>query len=68
MSAYLPYRTKVFIGINVRDIRNCQNREIFKPTKIISQQVLVAPRGGALSGKVPTRLISKTKTNPLKAL
>ena len=45
MSAYLPYRTKVFIGINVRDIRNCQNREIFKPTKIISQQVLVAQTG-----------------------
>ena len=38
----IPYRTKVFIGINVREIRDCQNRERFKPTKSISQQVLVA--------------------------
>ena len=30
-------------------------------------ETLIGP-GGALSGKVPTRLISKTKTNPLKAL
>ena len=36
----LPYRTKVFIGINVREIRDCQNRENFKPTKNNLQQVL----------------------------
>ena len=38
----LPYRTKVFTGINVREIRDCQNRERFKATKSISQQLLVA--------------------------
>ena len=38
----LPYRTIVFIGINVREIRDCQNPERFEPTKNISQQVLVA--------------------------
>ena len=38
----LPYRTKVFIGINVREIRDCQNRERFKPTKTNFQQALDA--------------------------
>ena len=38
----LPYRTKVFIGINVREIRYCQNRKRFKPAKSISQQMLLA--------------------------
>ena len=38
----LPYRTKVFIGVNVREIRDCQNRERFKPTKSMIHQVLVA--------------------------
>ena len=35
---------------------------------VYSGKSLGAPPGGALSGKVPTRLISKIKTNPLKAL
>ena len=39
---YIPYRTIVFIGINVREIRDCQNCERFEPTKNIIQQVLVA--------------------------
>ena len=34
--------TKVFIGIDVREIRDCQNRERFKPTKSMPHQVLVA--------------------------
>ena len=38
----IPYRTKVFIGINVRKIRDCQNRERFKPTKSNFQQALHA--------------------------
>ena len=38
----IPYRTKVFIGINVREIRDCQNRERFKPTKNNFQQALDA--------------------------
>ena len=33
LNRQIPYRTKVFIGINVREIRDCQNREEFKPTK-----------------------------------
>ena len=33
----LPYRTKLFIGINVREIHDCQNRERFNPTKNSSQ-------------------------------
>ena len=28
-SEHLPYRSKLFIGINVRKIRDCQNRELF---------------------------------------
>mgnify|MGYP001804273801 CR=1 FL=1 len=39
---FIPYRTKVFIGINFPEICNCQNRERFIPTKNIIQQVLVA--------------------------
>ena len=35
---------------------------------IVFFSVRFRPRGGALSGKVPIRLINKTKTNPLKAL
>ena len=38
----LPYRTKVFIGINIREIHDCQNRARFKPTKSITYQVPVA--------------------------
>ena len=38
----IPYRTKLFIGINVREIRDCQNRERFKPTKTNFQQALDA--------------------------
>ena len=38
----IPYRTKVFIGINVCEIRDCQNRKTFRPTKTHLQQVLVA--------------------------
>ena len=38
----IPYRTKVFIRINVREIRDCQNRERFKPTKNNIQQALDA--------------------------
>ena len=38
----LPYRTKVFIGINVREIPDCQNREGFKPTKNNYHQALHA--------------------------
>ena len=30
------------IGINIREIRDCQNRKRFEPTKNISHQVLVA--------------------------
>ena len=36
------YRTKSFIGINVREISDCQNREKFKPAKTYFQQVLIA--------------------------
>ena len=32
----MPYRTKLFIGINVRELRNCQNRE-----KILAHQNLI---------------------------
>ena len=39
---YIPYRTIVFIGIDVRKIRDCQNRKRYEPTKNIIQQVLVA--------------------------
>ena len=39
---YPTDRTKVFIGTNVRNIRDCQNRKRLKPTKNISQQALVA--------------------------
>ena len=39
---YIPYRTIVFIRIDVREIRDCLNRERFEPTKNIIQQVLVA--------------------------
>ena len=39
---YIPYRTKWFIGINVCEIRDCQNRQRFKPTKSYFQQVLFA--------------------------
>ena len=39
---YIPYRTIVFIGIDGRKIRDCQNCERFEPTKNIIQQVLVA--------------------------
>ena len=35
----IPYKTKLFIGINVREIRYCQNREKFKHTKTYFQQV-----------------------------
>ena len=38
----IPYRTIVFIGINVCEIRNCRNRKIFNPLKNISPQVLFA--------------------------
>ena len=38
----LPYRTKVFIGINVCEIRDCRNREGFKPTKNSFHQALHA--------------------------
>ena len=40
----IPYRTKVFIGINVREIRDCQNRERFKPTKSITHQCVAQSR------------------------
>ena len=39
-TSHLPYRTKVFIGINVREIHDCQNRKRCKPTKNIFQQAL----------------------------
>ena len=39
---HLPYRTKKFIEINVREIRDCQNREGFKPTKNNFHQALHA--------------------------
>ena len=39
---YIPYRTKLFFGINVREIRDSQNREKFKPTKTYFQHELVA--------------------------
>ena len=32
-SIIIPYRTKIFIGINVREICNCKNSEKLKPTK-----------------------------------
>ena len=38
----IPCRTKAFIGINVCEIRDCQNRKTFRPTKTHLQQVLVA--------------------------
>ena len=38
----IPYRSKVFIGINVREIRDCQNRERFKLAKNIFPQTLDA--------------------------
>ena len=38
----IPYRTKSFIGINVREISDCQSRKKFKPAKTYFQQVLVA--------------------------
>ena len=34
------YRTKVFIGINIREIRDCQNRERFSSIKNFFHQVL----------------------------
>ena len=39
---YIPYRTIALIGIDVREIRDCQNRGRFEPAKNIIQQVLVA--------------------------
>ena len=42
ITSILPYRTKAFIGINVREIRDFQNREKFKPTKSITHHELVA--------------------------
>ena len=33
---YIPHRTIVVIGINVCEIRDCQNCERFEPTKISS--------------------------------
>ena len=41
----------------------CLHHPFTQWTKYLSQ-----PGGGVLSGKVPIRLIGKTKTNPLKAL
>ena len=38
----IPYRTTLFIGINVRKICDCQNNEKFKPSKTYFQQALVA--------------------------
>ena len=38
----IPCRTKVFVGINVCEIRDCQNRERLKPTKKNFQQALDA--------------------------
>ena len=39
---YIPYRRTLFIGINVREIRNSQNRKKFKPTKTYFQHELFA--------------------------
>ena len=41
---HIPYRTKLFIGINVREICNCQKLRKIKPTKSNIQQVLAAVR------------------------
>ena len=38
----IPYKTKLFIGINVREIRYCQNRKKFKHTKTYFQKVIDA--------------------------
>ena len=35
---YIPYRTKLFIGINVREIRDCQNCKNLNPLKVISNR------------------------------
>ena len=40
----IPCRTKLLIGINVREVRNCQNREKFKPINTYVQQVIDAFR------------------------
>ena len=39
ITQYIPYRTKLFIEINVREIRNCVNRENFKLTKTYIHQL-----------------------------
>ena len=44
------------------------NKNFKKSTENDNKKLGLGPRGGALLGKVPIRLISKTKTNPLKAL
>ena len=47
--------------------RDCAPLPHITTDKLTNQFVFI-PGGGALSGNVPIRLISKTKTNPLKAL